>query len=373
MLLKKVSLLLCAACLLFAQAVCHAAQVTDIRWGVNENNTLRLVLDLTDPADYHVDLTDASVRIIVNAGLSAANGGRREIASALADSVEMAAAGDKTVVYLPLKARLAPGDCKSFTLDKDPEEGKPERIVLDLATPKGISPVPPPPAATAAKAPVLSFSAPPTQSEPRPTPKPQGIGPKHKDGIAYGAQMPGNENKVIKDKSGAKERRHTKPKKDNGSHEGAPPKGVAGDLMSLREENEALRIKLAQAEDRIGSIEASLAQLKFGPQPQKGAPAAQSGKLAADMQQLQKENATLKGKMAAAENSITALQNKLSQSAVVGDVSRSVAVDVQTLKDENTSLKKRLTEAESKIYELQNNIARLTNVVVKLAQKFVRQ
>ena len=159
--MRRIFLLVFTACLLLVQAACYAAQVTDVKWGVDKNNILRLVVDLTDAAGYHVDVTDASVNLTVDAGISALAAGSRKMKSDVADVMQVAASGGKTIISLPLKVQLTPGDCKAFTLKKDPVTGRPARIVLDLATPKNAQPLPPAKsAASVARAPQRTYPAP---------------------------------------------------------------------------------------------------------------------------------------------------------------------------------------------------------------------
>ena len=46
--MRKIFLLALLMCMLLLTAVAEAAQITDVKWGVDKNNVPRLVVDITD-------------------------------------------------------------------------------------------------------------------------------------------------------------------------------------------------------------------------------------------------------------------------------------------------------------------------------------
>lgn len=52
--MRRLFLLVLMLCCLLVSAVANAAQVTDVKWGVDKDNMLRFVVDLTDAAPYKV-------------------------------------------------------------------------------------------------------------------------------------------------------------------------------------------------------------------------------------------------------------------------------------------------------------------------------
>ena len=54
--MRKIFLLTLLACCMLLGAVAQAAQITDVKWGVNKADVLRIVVDVTDTAGYAVDM-----------------------------------------------------------------------------------------------------------------------------------------------------------------------------------------------------------------------------------------------------------------------------------------------------------------------------
>ena len=50
--MRRIILLALMVCMLLTAAVAQAAQITDVKWGVDKSNVLRLVVDVTDTAGY---------------------------------------------------------------------------------------------------------------------------------------------------------------------------------------------------------------------------------------------------------------------------------------------------------------------------------
>ena len=65
--MRKIFLLALTVCMLLMTAVAHAAQITDVKWGVDKSNVLRLVVDITDTAGYSVGLEGSKLKLTVNA------------------------------------------------------------------------------------------------------------------------------------------------------------------------------------------------------------------------------------------------------------------------------------------------------------------
>ena len=134
-LLRKIFLLTLLACCLLFSAVAQAAQVTDVKWGVNKDNVLRFVVDVTDTAGYAVDIDENNLRLTVNAKKSDKAPDRRAVKSMVADSLQVLGKGSNTVVQVPLKQKLTAKDYKAFVLKKDATTGRPFRVVLDITQP----------------------------------------------------------------------------------------------------------------------------------------------------------------------------------------------------------------------------------------------
>ena len=56
--MRKIFLLALLMCMFLLAAVAEAAQITDVKWGVDKSNVLRLVVDITDSAGYDVKLEE---------------------------------------------------------------------------------------------------------------------------------------------------------------------------------------------------------------------------------------------------------------------------------------------------------------------------
>ena len=130
--MRKIFLLtLLFGCLLLA-AACEAAQVTNVKWGVNKADVLRFVVDVTDTAGYAVDMEDNTLNLIVNAGKAQQAPARGAVKSSMANSFQVVDKGSYTIVRVPLNRRINARDYKAFVLKKDPVTGRPFRVVLDI-------------------------------------------------------------------------------------------------------------------------------------------------------------------------------------------------------------------------------------------------
>jgi len=136
--LRKIFLLTLLACCMLLGAVAQAAQITDVKWGVNKADVLRIVVDVTDTAGYAVDMEGDTLNLTVNADKGAQVPHSKAVKSSLADSLKIVDKGSYTVVRVPLKQRLLEKSYKAFVLRKDPATGRPFRVVLDV-TPRQAS------------------------------------------------------------------------------------------------------------------------------------------------------------------------------------------------------------------------------------------
>lgn len=130
--MRKIFLLALLTCCMLWGAVAQAAQITDVKWGVNKADVLRIVVDVTDTAGYAVDMEGDTLNLTVNADKGAQVPHSKAVKSSLADSLKIVDKGSYTVVRVPLKQRLLEKSYKAFVLKKDPATGRPFRVVLDV-------------------------------------------------------------------------------------------------------------------------------------------------------------------------------------------------------------------------------------------------
>ena len=119
-------------CFMLLCAVAQAAQVTDVKWGVNNADVLRVVVDVNDTAGYAVDMEDNTLNLTVNASKSAAVPASRAVKSSVSNSLQIVDKNNYTVVRVPLKQHLTAKNYKAFVLKKDPATKRPFRVVLDI-------------------------------------------------------------------------------------------------------------------------------------------------------------------------------------------------------------------------------------------------
>ena len=139
--MRRLFLLVLMLCCLLVSAVANAAQVTDVKWGVDKDNMLRFVVDLTDAAPYKVEVTDKLMTITVDAPLLNGAAKNSKTSSNIAGVMKVEPAGEKTLVKIPLSRKLEANEYKSFTLRKDPDTKRPARIVMDITAEKRVAPV----------------------------------------------------------------------------------------------------------------------------------------------------------------------------------------------------------------------------------------
>lgn len=151
--MRKIFVLIALACSLLVCAAAQAAQITDVKWGVNKEEVLRFVVDLTDNAGYAVDIEGSVLNLTVNASKGSQVAAQGNVKSALATSYQVVDKEHYTIVRVPLRQRLSESHYKSFTLKQDPQTNRPFRVVLDIM-----------PAQSSGKAPVQSSVKAPAQT-----------------------------------------------------------------------------------------------------------------------------------------------------------------------------------------------------------------
>lgn len=151
--MRKIFVLIALACSLLVCAAAQAAQITDVKWGVNKEEVLRFVVDLTDNAGYAVDIEGSVLNLTVNASKGSQVAAQGIVKSALATSYQVVDKEHYTIVRVPLRQSLSESHYKSFTLKQDPQTNRPFRVVLDIM-----------PAQRSEKAPAQSTAKAPAQS-----------------------------------------------------------------------------------------------------------------------------------------------------------------------------------------------------------------
>ena len=146
-------MLIALACSLLVCAAAQAAQITDVKWGVNKEEVLRFVVDLTDNAGYAVDIEGSVLNLTVNASKGSQVAAQGIVKSALATSYQVVDREHYTIVRVPLRQSLSESHYKSFTLKLDAQTNRPFRVVLDIM-----------PAQRSVKAPTQSTAKAPAQS-----------------------------------------------------------------------------------------------------------------------------------------------------------------------------------------------------------------
>lgn len=146
-------MLIALACSLLVCAAAQAAQITDVKWGVNKEEVLRFVVDLTDNAGYAVDIEGSVLNLTVNASKGSQVAAQGNVKSTLATSYQVVDREHYTIVRVPLRQSLSESHYKSFTLKQDAQTNRPFRVVLDIM-----------PAQRSVKAPMQSTAKAPAQS-----------------------------------------------------------------------------------------------------------------------------------------------------------------------------------------------------------------
>lgn len=130
--MRKIFVLIALACSLLVCAAAQAAQITDVKWGVNKEEVLRFVVDLTDNAGYAVDIEGSVLNLTVNASKGSQVAAQGIVKSALATSYQVVDKEHYTIVRVPLRQSISASHYKSFTLKQDAQTNRPFRVVLDI-------------------------------------------------------------------------------------------------------------------------------------------------------------------------------------------------------------------------------------------------
>lgn len=138
--MRKIFLLALLMCMFLLAAVAEAAQITDVKWGVDKSNVLRLVVDITDSAGYDVKLEGAKLKLTVNAKVAGQVPKEKKIKSDLSDELRVVDGGSFTEVHLPLNQPITASDYKAFVLKQDAKTGRPFRVVVDVLAAKNTTP-----------------------------------------------------------------------------------------------------------------------------------------------------------------------------------------------------------------------------------------
>ena len=124
--MRKIVCLIFTLSLLCFAIVAQAATVTGARWGQQNNDGLRFVVDLSADCKYDVKLADNELVLTVEA--TPANGVAKSYAidRKLANSMLVSGAGNATVLKVKLNQNVTKDECKYFALKQ------PARIVVDV-------------------------------------------------------------------------------------------------------------------------------------------------------------------------------------------------------------------------------------------------
>ena len=110
---------------IFACVSAYAAEVTDVRWGLDRFNVLRLVVDLDSPPGYNISFQGQTMLVTVNAKLDEKVTRSFKMRSTLAPTMTVEESGGNTVLKLPLARTIGTQDYNAFTLKNDPVTNAP--------------------------------------------------------------------------------------------------------------------------------------------------------------------------------------------------------------------------------------------------------
>ena len=148
---KKIICCLMFLISIFATVSAYAAEVTDVRWGLDRYNVLRLVVDLDSAPGYNVSFQGQTMLVTLNADLNSKVARSFKMRSTLAPTMTVTTSPGKTVLKLPLTRTIGTQDYKAFTLKNDPVTKRPNRLVVDITADKTAMPSVVIPKATPAK------------------------------------------------------------------------------------------------------------------------------------------------------------------------------------------------------------------------------
>ena len=98
---KKIICCLLFIISIFACVSAYAAEVTDVRWGLDRFNVLRLVVDLDSPPGYNISFQGQTMLVTVNAKLDEKVTRSFKMRSTLAPTMTVEESGGNTVLKLP--------------------------------------------------------------------------------------------------------------------------------------------------------------------------------------------------------------------------------------------------------------------------------
>lgn len=137
---KKIICCLLFIISIFACVSAYAAEVTDVRWGLDRFNVLRLVVDLDSPPGYNISFQGQTMLVTVNAKLDEKVTRSFKMRSTLAPTMTVEESGGNTVLKLPLARTIGTQDYNAFTLKNDPVTKRPNRLVVDITADKTAAP-----------------------------------------------------------------------------------------------------------------------------------------------------------------------------------------------------------------------------------------
>lgn len=230
---------------IFACVSAYAAEVTDVRWGLDRYNVLRLVVDLDSAPSYNISFEGQTMLVTVNADLNAKVTRSFKMRSTLAPTMTVAGSAGKTVLKLPLSRTIGTQDYNAFTLKNDPVTKRPNRLVVDITADKTATPSVVIPKTTPAK---TEAAKPATATPKATTPKtttPKATVPKTsaaKVTVPKKTEEKKEETKVSKAKSGYKTSGGIKGKKItlDAGHGGSDPGAIGA--SGTREKDVTLKI-----------------------------------------------------------------------------------------------------------------------------------
>lgn len=137
---KKIICCLMFIISIFACASAWAAEVTDVRWGLDRFNVLRLVVDLDSAPSYNISFEGQTMLVTVNADLNDKVARSYKMRSTLAPTMTVDGSVGTTVLKLPLARTIGTQDYNAFTLKNDPVTKRPNRLVVDITADKTATP-----------------------------------------------------------------------------------------------------------------------------------------------------------------------------------------------------------------------------------------
>ena len=129
--MRKIICLLLTFCLWCCCVLVRAASVTDARWGVNANNVLRLVIDVSNPITYNLKIEDNSLRVLMDADLAKKSEGSWSIGSSYAKKMTLKEQKGRAELDVALSQKLGSDDYKTFVL-RPSAQNKAYRIIVDI-------------------------------------------------------------------------------------------------------------------------------------------------------------------------------------------------------------------------------------------------